>query len=133
MPGAFRPRPDAGLLVVIGLFLLGYWAFEALEPAPPAAAPAPATGHLQEYPKSRVVMYSLTTCGYCRLLREELLKRRIVFEEYFIDTEPARWQELIDKLQRAGIRPGPVGTPTLEVNGVMLPNNPSMRTVLKHL
>jgi glutaredoxin len=131
MPGRFRPGLGGTIVIAVAAMAVAF--FEGREPEPAGAVPAPAPGQLQEYPRSRVVMYSLTTCGYCRLMREELRKRRIVFEEYFIDTEPARWQELIGKLQRAGIRPGSVGTPTLEVNGVMLPNNPSLRTVLKHL
>jgi hypothetical protein len=62
-----------------------------------------------------------------------LTKRGIPFVEYFVDAEPGRMRELTAKLERAGFRPGAIGTPILEVNGAMLPNNPPMRAVLEHL
>jgi len=122
-------------LVIGALAAVVFLAYEASQrvPAPEPATPAAGAGGIRQYQQAQVVMYSLTTCGYCKLMRRELQARNIQFVEYFVDTEPARWQELTAKLQRAGFRPGPVGTPTLEVNGVMLPNNPSIKTVLKHL
>lgn len=90
-------------------------------------------GRLQEYRRPLIVMYSLTTCGYCKLMRRELKSKNIPFIEYFIDEEPTRKKELVGKLQSAGMSSRYIGTPTLEVNGIMLPNNPSMKTVLKHL
>lgn len=122
-----------GIAVITAAFMLGYWAFGSPDPAPVSETPAAATGDLKGYRQVKVVMYSLTTCGYCTAMRRELKAKNIPFVEYFLDTEPGRMAELTAKLQRAGFRPGAIGTPTLEVNGVMLPNNPSMRTVLKHL
>jgi len=90
-------------------------------------------GGLQDYRKPLIVMYSLTTCGYCTLMRRNLLTKDIPFIEYFVDKEPMRETELRGKLERAGLSSRNFGTPTLEVNGIMLPNNPSMKTVLKHL
>jgi protein-disulfide isomerase len=88
---------------------------------------------LKEYAQSRIVMYSLTTCGYCNMKRAELKSHDIPFVEYFIDKDPARQRELFDKLAAAGYRGRAVGTPTFEVNGRMLPNNPSLATIRKHL
>jgi protein-disulfide isomerase len=88
---------------------------------------------LEEYAQSRIVMYSLTTCGYCNMKRAELKTNGIPFVEYFIDEDPARQRELFDKLAAAGYRGRAVGTPTFEVNGRMLPNNPSLATIRKHL
>jgi protein-disulfide isomerase len=64
--------------------------------------------------QARVVMYSLTTCGYCNIKRAELKAHGIPF-------------------LRAGYQGRGVGTPTFEVNGTMLPNNPSLKTIRKHL
>jgi protein-disulfide isomerase len=88
---------------------------------------------LKEYAQSRIVMYSLTTCGYCNIKRAELKSHGIPFVEYFIDSEPARKRELFDKLAAAGYKGRAIGTPTFEVNGKMLPNNPSLATIRKYL
>lgn len=123
-------------LTIAVIVAVGYWAFTSANRAPAPVVEEPssaAAGELQGYPQARVVMYSLTTCGYCTAMRRDLAARNIPFVEYFLDTEPGRLDELITKLVNAGLRPGAIGTPTLEVNGVMLPNNPSMSTVLKHL
>ena len=88
---------------------------------------------LQPYQRAQVIMYSLTTCGYCVQKRAQLLAAGIQFEEHFVDRDPARMQELSAKLSHAGYRGGAIGTPTFDVNGKMLPNNPSLDTIRKHL
>lgn len=90
-------------------------------------------GGLQEYRRPLIVMYSLTTCSLCHHMRHKLESKNIAFIEYFIDEEPIRQEEVMGKLRSAGLSSRNVGTPILEVNGIMLPNNPSMTTVLKHL
>ena len=86
-----------------------------------------------DFANSGIVMYSLTTCGYCNAKRAELQARGIPFVEYFLDKEPGRQRELFEKLIVAGYRGGGIGTPTFEVNGKMLPNNPSLDTILNNL
>jgi glutaredoxin len=88
---------------------------------------------LKEYAQASVVMYSLTTCGYCNMKRAELKANGIPFTEYFIDQDGARQRELFEKLLKSGYTGRGVGTPTFEVNGTMLPNNPSLATIRKHL
>lgn len=84
-------------------------------------------------PGNRVVMYSLTTCGYCAEKRERLTAAGIPFNEYFVDTDPARMEEF-NALLNAHARPGgAVGTPTFTVNGRLLVNNPAMATIKQHL
>jgi glutaredoxin len=122
----------SSLPVSIGRFLLAVifvaglaWAFV------PGLRPAPATP--AEVAQARIVMYSLTTCGYCNIKRKELRARGIPFVEYFVDTDPARRDELFAKLRDSGFRGGAFGTPTFEVNGRMLPNNPSIETILRNI
>lgn len=86
-----------------------------------------------DFANAGVVMYSLTTCGYCNQKRAQLQAQGIPFVEYFIDKEPDRQRELFEKLLTSGYRGGGIGTPTFEVNGKMLPNNPSLDTIIKHL
>lgn len=85
----------------------------------------------QDYSRARIIMYSLTTCGHCRIMRQKFQANGIPFREYFVDSEPARLEELTDKLQAAGYMGGSIGTPTLEVNGKMMPNNPPFEQILK--
>ncbi len=124
-------------LVVVGILVLAWFgAGDKEPPAQPVAVSAPtAPGELRGYNESKVkvTMYSLTTCGYCKAMGRELTARNIAYVERFIDVEPGVRDELNSKLKHTGIRPGPIGTPTMEVNGVMLPHNPSIRAVLKQL
>jgi hypothetical protein len=76
-----------------------------------------------------LLMYSLTTCGNCTLKRRELAARGIPFTEYFIDVDGARNNEMWDKLSRAGYSSHGIGTPTFDVAGTMLPNNPALEEI----
>ncbi|NKB37647.1 MAG: hypothetical protein GKR93_10825 [Gammaproteobacteria bacterium] len=78
---------------------------------------------------TQVIMYSLTTCGYCNKKRRELEKKHIRFTEYFVDKDRSREIELWDKLEKSGYKSNYYGTPTFDVYGIMLPNNPSMNTL----
>jgi len=82
---------------------------------------------------NEVIMYSLTTCGYCKQKARELKEAEIDYHEYFIDVDAKRKDELTAKLQRAGFTPRAWGTPILDVHGVMLPNNPSLDRIREHL
>lgn len=41
-----------------------------------------------------LIMYSLTMCGFCKKKVKEFNAEGIPFTEYFIDKDPARWEEL---------------------------------------
>ena len=84
-------------------------------------------------PHNELIMYSLTTCGYCKQKVKELKKENIAFKEYFIDKDKKRMDELNEKLTKAGFKPKSYGTPLFDVHGVMLPNNPSMDKIKKYL
>jgi glutaredoxin len=82
---------------------------------------------------NEVIMYSLTTCGYCKQKGKELHTEGIKFKEYYIDTDSNKLKELNEKLSRAGYKPRSYGTPIMDVHGVMLPNNPPLNKIKKHL
>ena len=84
-------------------------------------------------PHNELIMYSLTTCGFCKQKVKQLKKENIVFKEYFIDKDKKRMDELNAKLTKAGFKPKSYGTPLFDVHGVMLPNNPSMDKITKYL
>jgi glutaredoxin len=109
-------------LIFVAIIALGAWHWTNQK--------APGfTGQAHE----RVMMYSLTTCGYCDQKRRELTQARIPFTEYFIDKDRSRQDELTAKLQNAGFSAQRIGTPTFDVHGYMLPNNPSMERIREHL
>lgn len=133
-PSARAERPDPGRFtrfVVLLLAIGAGFAFVSITREEPSR-PAPVDG-LQPYQQAQVIMYSLTTCGYCTQKRAQLRAAGIQFVEYFVDSDPARMQELTAKLTHAGYRGGAIGTPTFDVNGRMLLNNPSLETIRKHL
>jgi len=83
-----------------------------------------------DFSRARIYMYSTTTCVYCAELRRTFEANAVPFTEYFIDTDPARHAEFVGKIQFAGIRGG-VGTPSLEVNGLFMPNNPPIEDIIR--
>jgi len=82
---------------------------------------------------NEIIMYSLTTCGYCKAKARELRSERIAFKEYYIDKDRRRRDELNRKLQKAGYPPRSYGTPIMDVHGWMLPNNPSMDMIKEYM
>jgi glutaredoxin len=84
-------------------------------------------------PHDEVIMYSLTTCGYCKEKSEQLRSERVKFKEYYVDQDHNARDELNDKLRKAGFQPRSYGTPIFDVRGVMLPNNPEMYLIRKYM
>jgi glutaredoxin len=80
-------------------------------------------------PHDELIMYSLTTCGYCKQKVKELKRENIVFKEYYIDKDIKKMEELNSKLTKAGFKPKSYGTPIFDAHGVMLPNNPEMSLI----
>lgn len=78
---------------------------------------------------NQLIMYSLTTCGYCKQKAKELRKEDIPFTEYFIDKDRKRNDELSEKLKKAGFKPRSYGTPIFDAYGIMLPNNPDLSKI----
>jgi len=76
-----------------------------------------------------VIMYSLTTCGFCKQKARELRQEGIAFTEYYIDKDVKRRKELNSKLSQAGYKPKSYGTPIMDVHGVVMPNNPSLTEI----
>lgn len=111
------------LIFVFAMIAYGVW--DHHQKAQPAVAAVAA--------HNDVIMYSLTTCGYCKKKGRELQAAGIRYQEYFIDKDLDRRNELNRKLEEAGLPPRSYGTPILDVHGVMLPNNPSMDTIRQHM
>jgi glutaredoxin len=141
-PAPGRARPLVKLVFVL-LLLGGIGAFyfgpgadrgESTMAAPAAVAPTPSYANKAaeiDWKRSYIVMYSLTTCGFCVQKRQEFHANGIPFVEYFMDTDPAREDEFMAKLVAQGFQSGYFGTPSFDVNGKMMVNNPSTDDILK--
>lgn len=64
--------------------------------------PAAASNVKQVVP---VEMYALTTCSHCRNMERKMKAARIRFIRYDIDADPARLQELNQRMINAGYQP----------------------------
>jgi len=78
----------------------------------------------------KLIMYSLTTCGYCKQKARELKSAGIRFTEHFVDRNRGKMAELNEKLSKAGFPPRGYGTPIFDAYGYMLPNNPPVSVIL---
>ncbi len=110
------------LIAIVAVAVMGYLQFRDTHPV----------GKLPE-PHSEVILYSLTTCGYCKLMAESLSGQGITFVERFIDVDPEGQSELERKLAAAGFEARGFGTPILDVKGTILPDNPPLAKVKKYL
>lgn len=109
---------------LIVILLIGYGAFNWYQQHDRVS-----TGYSYGEPHHQLIMYSLTTCGYCKLKAKQLKQENIAFTEYFIDVDDKRKAELFDKLEKSGYPSRSFGTPTFDVQGTMLPNNPDMSVI----
>lgn len=107
-------------LLVVALLIGGYFLFLNKQPAPAAFS-----GKKHE----QLIMYSLTTCGYCKQKAKALEAAGIPYQEYFIDVDQNRREELDKKLTLSGLPAKGYGTPIFDAYGYILPNNPSISTL----
>jgi glutaredoxin len=106
-------------LAVGGYKLFGHWIDQQVLAA-------------EQGPNDEVIMYALTTCTFCKAKAKEFEANHIRYTEYHLDLDRKLSDEVSEKLTRAGIPGGAVGTPIIEVNGVLLPNNPSLVEIKRH-
>lgn len=66
----------------------------------------------------RVILYSTSWCGYCRVLKSKLGQMKVPFTEKDIENDPAAAREVAAKCAQAGIDPS--GVPILDYMGTMV-------------
>ncbi len=82
---------------------------------------------------NQLIMYSLTNCSSCAEKKREFKQANISYIEYVIDRQPNAGRELMNKLDQAGFPYQRVGYPSFDVRGTLIPNNPSLMQIRKHL
>ena len=104
------------LFILLGILYAGYIIYNLREiPQPPEDL--------------NVVMYSSTTCGYCKQKARELAENKIGHVEYFIDVDSERANELDERIRQAKMPIQPYGTPIFAIYGEVIPNNPSINEI----
>lgn len=83
--------------------------------------------------RDRILMYSLSTCGYCAEKRRLFDRLGVRYTEYMIDEDQAAEDRLTSRMRQAGLPVDAIGTPIIEVNGTLLPNNPDLDEIARHL
>jgi len=119
-------KPLAVGALLVGLGSLGYKSWSTGGTMQVEEAPWPALLASGSY---RVVMYSHSDCSPCAKMRRILLAERIVVSEHFIDRNSERMDEMMNKLRDAKRDTAAVVMPSFEVNGVMMPNSPSIAAI----
>jgi glutaredoxin len=97
------------------------------------AAPEAAFMARYDAGRDRILMYSLSTCGYCAEKRRLFDRMGVRHTEYTIDEDQAAEDRLSSRLRESGMPINAVGTPIIEVNGTLLPNNPDLDEIATHL
>ncbi len=80
-----------------------------------------------------LIMYSITGCSACAEKRRELRQAEIPYVERVVDRQPGAGEELKSKLSAAQFPATQVGYPSFDVKGTLIPNNPPLFQIKKHL
>lgn len=81
----------------------------------------------------QLIMYSLTTCGFCNQKRKELNAAGIPFTEFFLDKDRDIQQLLHIRMESQGVSTAYYGTPTFDVGGRIVTGNPGLDEIIKLL
>ncbi|MFH0725196.1 MAG: glutaredoxin family protein [Pseudomonadota bacterium] len=91
--------------------------------------------HFIEKPENagdKVILYSLSFCGYCKKLSTEMANAGIDFVEYYVDKDKSKSDQLQKKLKDHGIQGGGITMPVVDMGDVFLPNRPSISEVERY-
>ena len=72
-------------------------------------------------PERTAVVYSHPECGYCSLLKEDLAKKGVSFEEIDVSRDPSKWSDVEELTGGDRITPvtvHPDGTVEIGYNGI---------------
>ena len=81
----------------------------------------------------QLIMYSITGCESCEAKRGEFQRAGIRYVERVVDRNPRFGEEFVAKLDQAGFPINSVGYPSFDVRGTIIPNNPPLFQIRKHL
>jgi hypothetical protein len=120
--------PLRNILLALFVAFCGYKAFNEF-----IAKPRGVEAAIRRVAHGELIMFSLTTCGFCQQKRAELKAAGIPFTEFFLDKDNESARLLHLRMREQGINTAYYGTPTFDVGGRILPNNPTLPEIRKHL
>ncbi len=126
------------VLVVFGALLVGMsillpWSLSSYQDYVQKARAAEAGQYLGGYDPDRdeIVLFSSGDCRPCGQRRQQLLQLGVRFDEVFVDEDEELSDLLSARLRQAG-HSGQLSLPVIEVNGELLPGNPSLREMAQY-
>jgi hypothetical protein len=120
--------PFRTILLTLFVAFCGYKAFNEF-----IAKPRSVEAAIRRVAHGELIMYSLTTCGFCQQKHAELKAAGIPFTEFFLDKDKELSPLLHARMKEQGISTAYYGTPTFDVGGRILPNNPNLTEIRKYL
>ena len=72
---------------------------------------------------NKIIIYGSDTCHYCVDTKSYLKEKNITFIYYDVDVNLEKQNEMIVKLQKAGISLDAISLPIVDLNGKLIMNN----------
>ena len=72
---------------------------------------------------SKIIVYGSDTCHYCVDTKSFLQEKNIVFTYYDVDINLEKQNEMVEKLQKAGIPLDAISLPIVDLQGKLIMNN----------
>ena len=67
-----------------------------------------------------VIVYSISNCPKCAAAKALLKRKNIAFEHFNVQEDKEKKQELVQKLETAGISTGEISAPVLDIGGTII-------------
>ena len=61
----------------------------------------------------KVKVYTTTTCPYCKMQKDYLDSKGVKYENFFVDQDPDKAQEMMDES-------GQMGVPVIDIDGKLI-------------
>lgn len=74
---------------------------------------------------NKLIMYGSDTCHYCIDTKSFLKEKNMAFAYYDVDVNLEKQNEMVLKLQKAGISLDAISLPIIDLNGKLIMNNVS--------
>ena len=67
-----------------------------------------------------VIVYSISNCPKCSAAKALLKRKEIAFEDFNVQENKEKKQELVQKLENAGISTDEISAPILDIGGTII-------------
>ena len=78
---------------------------------------------VKELKANNIIVYGSDTCHYCIDTKEFLKEKQIKFMYYDVDVDIEKQNEMVEKLQKAGIPLDAISLPIVDLHGKLKMNN----------